>query len=265
MLIWDCDAGTLVTFATNMKKHVLSNKALIVIPYWAADRSAAIALSILLADVQPQHSEDFDLLFVARFDCPTVDSATIKHVSRKFNTMTHTSRRREKGWPAGCNGTFFGALEFIYHKMNAGQIPGYKFIFFCESDTVPLSRDCFGFLLRTWDALAGKQTLCMAGALVPDGGREHINGGAVMITGNLGFLKWIAQSVGGMRHIVGWDWALAGDFRARGWANVPGIRSLWHTPTMPISQSEGWERQGVVWLHGVKDDSLRKFSRQILV
>lgn len=248
-----------------MRKHVLSNKALIVIPYWAADRSAAIALSILLADIQPQHSEDFDILFVARFDCPQVDSATIKHVSRKFNTMTHTSKRRDTGWPAGCSGLFFGAMEFVYHKMAVAQLPGYKAVFMCEADTAPLSRDCFGYLHRQWDLISQRQAVCLAGALVPDGGREHINGGACLLSGNMAFLKWIALTVGGMKYSAGWDWALAGEFRTRGWVNVAGIRSLWHTPTMSISAAEGWERQGVVWLHGVKDDSLRRFSRQILV
>lgn len=264
MLIWDCDAGTLATFATDMKKHVVSNKILLVVPFWSADRHAAIALSHLLADIQPGHSEDIDILFCARFDCPQVDADTIKHVSRKFNTMTHVSKRRDTGWPAGCNGTFFGSLEYIYHKMEVGQLPGYKAIFMCEADTVPLTRDCFAYLHRQWDLISRRQPVCLAGALVPDGGRDHINGGACLLSGNLGFLKWITRTVGGMKSPVGWDFGLAGDFRARGWANIPGIRSLWGTPTMPIDHAEHYERSGVVWLHGVKDASLLRFARQIL-
>lgn len=247
-----------------MKKHAPSNKILIVLPFWEQDRAASIGLSHLLADIQPAHSHDIDILFVARFDCPQVDSATVKHVSRKFNAMLHTSKRRETGWPAGCNGTHFGALEFIYHKANTGGIPGYKAIFFCEADTVPLSVDCFAYLHREWERINRSKPVVVAGALVPDGGKEHVNGGACLLSGSLAFLRWLVIEVGGMKARVGWDFGLARDFRARGWANIPGIRSFWNTPTMSRAEAEDHARRGVVWLHGVKDGALCSHARSML-
>lgn len=247
-----------------MRKHTPSNKILIIVPFWAGDRHAAIALSHLLADLQPQHSDDIDLLFVARFDCPQVDASTLKHVSRKFNTFTHESKRRETGWPAGCNGTFFGAMEFCYHKMAAGKVPSYKALFICEADTIPLTRDCFGYLHRQWDLISRRQPTCMAGALIP-GVHDHINGGCCLISGNLSFLKWLVKDVGGMKALVGWDWGLAGDFKARGYANVPGIISLWQTPTISSGDADAWARRGIVWLHGIKDSSLLLHARKTLV
>lgn len=248
-----------------MKKHNPSNKILITIPYWERDRAAAMGLSQLLADIQPNHSDDFDVLFVARFDAKLPDPGIAKYVSRKFNVFTYTSKRRETGWPGGCNGTFFGSLEFIYHKMNMGQIPGYKAIFMCEADSIPLSRDCFAYLHRQWDGFACKKSVCLAGAVVPDGGREHINGGCCLLSGSMHFLKWIAHTVGGMKAQVGWDYGLAADFRARGWANILGIKSFWNTPTASAEAAECWARQGLIWVHGVKDDSLMKHARRMLV
>lgn len=248
-----------------MKKITPSNKILIIFPFWERDRVTLQGLSHLLADLMPSHSEDFDVLFVARFDCPQVDAATIKHVSRKFNVMTHTSRRRDVGWPGGCSGVFFGALEYVYHKMNVGQIPNYKALFICAADAVPISRDCFGYLHRQWDAIAQKKAICMAGALVPDGGREHINGDCCLLTGNLGFLKWITKTVGGMKARVGWDFGLADSFRDRGWSNIPGIRSFWGTPTSSMADAHSWARQGIIWVHGVKDESLLRNARTLLL
>lgn len=248
-----------------MRKITPSNKILLVIPFWSGDRLAAMGLADLLDDIQPSHSEDIDILFVARFDCPQVDATRIKRISRKFNIMTHISKRRETGWPAGCSGIFFGAMEFIYHKMVAGKIPGYKAIYICGADTIPLSRDCFAYLHRQWDSLSSRKPLCMAGALVPDGGKEHINGDCCLLSGGLSFLKWLVQDVGGMKVPVGWDYGLAGDFKARGWANIPGIISLWNTPTMSAIDAEVWAKRGVIWLHGVKDDSLLQYARRVLV
>lgn len=247
-----------------MKKRIPSNKILISIPFWEGDRHFAIMVARLLADIQPYHSEDFDLLLVSRFDCPSVDEATIKHVSRKFNVLTHRSKRRDTGWPLGCNGIFFGSLEYIYHKTNAGQIPGYKAIFNCAADTVPLTNECFGYLHREWEALSHKG-VTFAGALVPDGGKEHINGDATLFSGDPKYLKWLAVTVGGMRARVGWDFGLARDFRARGWANLPGIRSFWGTPSMSKADIAAQAKGGVVWMHGIKDDSALKWSRENIV
>lgn len=246
------------------KRHIPSNKILISIPFWEGDRHFAIMVARLLADIHPHHSSDFDLLLVSRFDCPPVDEATIKHISRKFNVLTHKSKRRDTGWPLGCNGIFFGSMEFIYHKANAGQIPGYKAIFNCAADSVPLSRDCFSYLHREWDALA-KQNITSAGALVQDGGKEHINGDATLLSGDPKFLRWLAIEVGGMRARVGWDFGLARDFRHRGWANLPGVRSFWGTASMPKATIAEHARNGIVWMHGVKDDSALNWARENLV
>jgi hypothetical protein len=247
------------------KKHLPSNKILIMLPFWAGDRNEMIDLARLLADLQPGHSDDFDVLFVARFDCPQVDSATINHVSRKFNVLTHTSKRRDTGWPMGCNGTFFGSLEYVYHKATYGHIPGYKALFNCASDSCPISIDCFAYLHREWEKANKKRVVTSAGALVPDGGKEHINGDATLLSGNISFLRWLAVEVGGMRASVGWDFGLARDFEHRGWANIPGIRSFWGTQTMPAGTIEHHAKRGIVWIHGVKDASVRDWARKNLL
>lgn len=238
-----------------------SDKILIVIPYWEGDRVRAIRLSHLLADLQPTHSDAFDIVFVNRFDAAPVKPTTITYVSRKFNVFQHRSARRETGWPAGCNGLFFGSMEFCYHKIAAEQVPAYKAVFICAGDTIPVRRDALSYLHQEWDRLSVK----VAGPLIPGGEKDHINGDACLLSGDLPFLKWITRDVGGIKVMAGWDWVLADDFKRRGWANIPGILSLWQTKTMSTETANDLVEKGAVWIHGVKDDSLLKYARKTIL
>lgn len=249
-----------------MNKQHKSDKILVSIPYWSGDRWQAMLLAKLLADLEPKHSTRADLLLVNRFDCRPFDAAAIKYLSRKFNIYQHKSARRDTGWPSGCNGLFFGALEYIYHMAESGKIPTYKCVLNMGADVVPLVKDWIDYLHYQWSFLPAnlRHPVTSAGALI-EGDHEHINGDAFLFTGELSFLKWLAKGIGGTKQKAGWDWVLADEFRARGWGNLPGVHSLWGTPTMPCAVAEEWRKNGAVLIHGVKDDSLLQFSRSVLL
>lgn len=249
-----------------IKRRPQTNKILIALPYWKGDQPAAMKLARLIADIEPTHCEWADLLFVARFDC-IHDHTTILQASRRFNVFTHISGRREVGWPAGCNGLLFGTMEFFYYKMLAEKIPQYKAILICEADTVPLTRNWIETASREWDRVQKLKTTRIAGAMVGGGefGRQHINGGCVMLSGEMKFLEWLTKRGAAYSSIAGWDWALAEEFKAWGWANIPGMKSYWNRPTMGLSEVEQLQKEGVFLLHGIKDDSLVKASRKALI
>lgn len=238
-----------------------SNKILITIPFWSQDREQAGYLARLLADLEPGHSSLADILFVARFDAKH-DPETVKYASRKFNCYTHTSARQETGWPHGCNGIFFGSLEFIYHKMEAKQIPHYKAFLMCEADTVPLRKHWLSWLHGEW---AKRSSSCISGALISHPEHPHINGGCCLITGELKFLKWLTKIASGIHVKAGWDWYLADEFYRRGWSDIPGIRSLWNTPTFTKEEIENLREEGAVLLHGCKDLSALTYARELLI
>jgi hypothetical protein len=251
-----------------MKAPVQTNKILIVLPFWEGDRSQAMSLARLLADLEPEHSDYADVLFVARFD-QKHDPDTVKYAARRFNVHTYVSQRRGVGWPLGCNSIFFGAMEFIYHKAAAGQIPLYKAVFFMGADTAPLCRGWIEKLSATWDSLNSKKQVYVAGHLIfasPNaGGRDHINGDALLLSGDLKFQKWLVKGVQDVRHNAGWDWALAGEFRRWGWAGIPFIRSEWQR-LAPFTQTD-WDRQisqGIFIFHGQKDQTLLELARKNL-
>jgi len=245
-------------------KYKPTNKILIAMPFWSGDKAQGMKLARLLADLEESHSKQADFLFVSRFDCKH-DDATVKHVARKFNTHTYTSKKRGVGWPSGCNSIFFGGLEWIYHKSEAGQIPGYKAIFWMGADTAPLSRAWVSQLCVEWGR---HNNIFAAGPMVPGSaqGRTHINGDAFMFSGELKFLRWLVRDIRDIKAPVGWDWALADQFERWGWADFSFIKSYWRYP-VPFTQSE-WEahtQKGVTLIHGVKDDTLLDLARKNLL
>lgn len=242
-----------------------TNKILIMLSFWSGDRDQAFKLARLLADLEPQHSELADFLFVARFD-QKHDADTVQYVARKFNVHTHVSRRQETGWPRGCNGIFFGGMEFVYHKMAARQIPRYKAIFNMGADSAPLDKNWLSSFCETWDSLNHHKKVCVAGALVdPRGEHPHINGDATFISGDLEFLKWLVMHASHGNANAGWDWYLSQQFAERGWSDIPAIVSLWNTPTFESNRWDGMVGAGIKMIHGVKDHSLLNLTRKKLL
>lgn len=244
-----------------------TNKILIVLMFWKDDKAQAMKLARLLADIELGHSNNADFLFVSRFDCEQ-DMDTVRVVARKFNCYTHQSKRRGTGWPAGCNSIFFGALEYIYHNMNAGKIPNYKAIFIIGADGAPMNLAWLEQLHLAWDHVNKNQRIFVAGAMVLDasGANDHINGDCILLSGDLQFMRWLAITVGDVTQNAGWDWCLAKDFRRWGWAGFPMLKSLWRV-ALPYTQ-ERWEdevRAGTAWLHGVKNEDLINLGRKNLL
>lgn len=242
----------------------MDEKILITIPFWSGDRDQALALGRLLADLEPAHSELADLMFICRFDSKN-DDETVRYVSRKFNASAHKSPRRSVGWPHGCNGTFFGTLERVYSDILSKRSPHYKAIFIAESDGGPLAKNWIQLLSSEWDRVraAANNRLCMAGHLIQHGGRLHINGGCCLIATD-DFLHHMAVKVGDLQVQAGWDWHMNKEFEARGWSHTPMIRSEWRTPTFTTEHWNRCSKDGVVWFHGVKDNSLITMAREIL-
>jgi hypothetical protein len=249
-----------------MKAPPRTQKILITIPFWSRDRDQAMELARLLADLEPAHSEIADFAFVSRPDSKPADLETSAHVSRKFNLYNVVSSRNETGWPAGCNGTFAGTLDWTLRGIYNGQLPAYRGIFICESDACPLTRNPIGYIHGEWMKLKNK---CVAGALIPPGphGRAHVNGGCCVIDADPKFLSWLVTSVGGAIATgkAGWDWYLAEQFKMKGWQDLPGIKSHWQRPTFAEGEWDSVVNGGVKWLHGVKDYSLINLARQKLL
>lgn len=243
-----------------------TTKILLALQYWDGDKAQAMQLAKLLADIEPKMSDRADFLFVSRFDCAH-DQATVSYVARKFKVFTYTSRRRGTGWPLGCNATFFGLMEWFYHKKVARQILPYKAVFAFEADGIPMSKTWIADLSNQWNWINNKKPVVMAGAWLPNGPIPdcgHINGNA-MITGDLKFLKHLITRVKDVKGSVGWDYGLAPIFREWGWSDMPQIRSVWRSPITEEIFLRHKNVGGTIWFHGAKEDTGIKLCRKHLL
>lgn len=239
-----------------------SRKIALVLQFWEGDKAQAMALARLLADLEPAHTGLADFIFVHRYDCEP-DDATIKYVSRRFNVFTHRSARRSTGWPRGCNGLFFGGVEYLYHmSAENARTPRYKAAFFMEADTCPLHRAWLPWLHAKWDDFKGKASIAGVRVVGPTIA-EHINGNCVL-SGNLKFLHWLVK-VAGEPANAGWDYALAGEFRRWGAGEIKGMEFHWKAPSMTEEDLTVLRDRGTIWLHGIKDFSALDFARKTLL
>lgn len=237
----------------------MGNKILLALQYWEGDRHAALELAHFLADLEPSHSELADFIFVHRFDSAPPGPEDVRLLARKFNTSVFKSRRRGIGWPDGCNELWFSTMEWIHGNILSKRMPGYKAIFTFEADGAPLVQDWVSRLSKIWDRVNISGKVCMAGAMLDHG--PHINGNALM-SGDMNFLTWITKRVGGVNPGCGWDFVLAPEFRKHGWADVPEMKSYYHTRDYTPQQYLAMLKAGLVWIHGVKDNSLIRMGRE---
>lgn len=241
-------------------------KILIALQYWGGDKAQAMKLASYMADLEPVHSHLADLLLVNRFDC-SPDPITINHIKRKFNTFVYKSPRRGIGWPHGCNSLFFGTMDWVQSMLAAKKVPDYKAVFLCEGDGAPLVSDWITRMSEAWDLANSISQVCVAGPMVPSspyGMHEHINGNC-LITGELKFLTWITRHVSDINPGVGWDYILAGEFRKRGWADIPGMRSLYRTLNFTEDEFLSMRASNWFYIHGDKSNSLIKHGRKFIL
>lgn len=226
--------------------------------FWAGDRAQAMAALRLIADLEPIHNPEFDILFSARFDCPApAYSTTVQYVARKFNVFTYTSTSKRTGWPAGCNALWLDSMHHIADSMQSGRMPRYKWVLCMESDDAPLTKNWLEELDRSWD----RHAMYVQGNVVQFP-KWHCNGNA-MFSCDPEFMAFLRK----VKTIpnLGWDFVLADQFRWWGWADVPAIRSIWGTKSLSPESIQSFISGGCHMLHGVKDNSVLSWGRQNLL
>lgn len=231
------------------------SKILIALQYWEGDRSQAMRVARLMADLEPKLCEIADFLFCARFDCEH-DLETINYVSKKFTTYHFINRnRRGQGWPFGCNELWFGTMTHILEQTEAGNMPQYKAILTCEADSFPLCPGWLEVLHSEWDEKKAQ----VVGVLL-NSPLEHVNGNA-LFSGDYKFLDLIARKISGCTPMGGWDAVLAPTFKKLGWANSYRMRSWWGYKTMPKETYDQLLGEKVVFFHGCKDNTPGEYVR----
>lgn len=242
-------------------------EGLIALQFWNGDRQRALENALLLAENEPTHRANVDLLFSARFDS-THDAKVVTETARKFNTRTYTTKTRATGHPWGCWGLWFSTIEWVYHMKKAGKVPDYKWIFAFESDTAPVRKDWLDQLIAEWDRrnpdpknpsiyVLGSETFHWA---------HHINGN-MMLSADMKFLKWLVEgvTVSGVRPNGAWDLDLFPHFARWGVGYTSKIRNVCGKPSLSQEEFEWFANNDTAFVHGVKNDDLYNLSRRNLL
>lgn len=232
-------------------------RRVIVLQYWAGDREAALRLARYISDVQGKPCPEVDFVFAYRGDNEPPDDRTLKQVGRFFNVFTVRSPRSIAGWPAGPWALWFSAVEWLAER------PQVKWALTFEADCVPLTRDWLEVLDSEWDR---RQNDARMLGCAPLGGVAHLNGN-MMMSCDPSFLKWIVRgvTVTGVPSPEGWDTYLFPQFLRWGCAISPAFLSVWQTKSAGVGFYARVRKDGVVFVHGVKDDSLLSQARRALL
>jgi hypothetical protein len=235
-------------------------KFLVALQYWNGDRKAASELLELFSETVPENNPWADLVVFRRFDADPMDPELLKKLHRNFNKVYEIrGKHHATGWPDGCNGLWHNLVTEAEYRHNfTKEWQGYKAFLSIESDTCPLSDDWLEVLSREWD----ENDVFVMGAWDSRNGDcpgvGHINGNGMF---SIDLARKASRPLlpeGGR----GWDTWFAALFRDLGWQGSYAVRNIWGCPTLSEEDFLKMRQTGAVFLHGIKDDSVRKLYRK---
>jgi len=217
--------------------------------YWEGDKQRALSVARMIADLQAEKDDRFQFMFLRRFDATPVDDETIGYVGRKFDILTHTCRRKEVGWPAGCNGMASDALMLAQEKWNTGEWKRVTGVWLLESDILPLYRNWLYRIEREWKMALEDGKLVMGAWSPHHSPVGHING-------NMLFHPSLCDRVKGLEGSaphIGWDVYHAQRLHRHAWKSNQMLNLYRGINVTEADIYAPGTRYAFV--HGIKDDS----------
>ncbi len=230
-------------------------EGLIVLQFWQGDRDKAMRLAKFIADIEPKKRDDIDFMFMARADC-SHDRATANYVARKFNVGLLKPQMRAVGHPWACWVMLFSILEWLWKMKQAGTRAPYKWVLAFEPDCVPISKTWLDDLKAEWNSLnayvVGSETFHW---------QMHLNGNAMYSCAD-DFLQWFVQglTIQAVPQKEPYDIWLFPRFAQWGVGYSRKIANRCGQPSMTPEEAQALMNMGLVFVHGVKDDSLFHYA-----
>lgn len=230
-------------------------KFLVALQYWEGDRESSLSLLELFHETVSEKNPWADLVIVHRFDTTPPPEDLLKKLHVNFNKVYVVKGAHQSvGWPDGCNGLWYNLVSyagerFLFYR----DWVEYKAFLSMESDSCPLVDEWLRVLSREWD----DNEVCVLGAWDSRNGDcpglGHINGNGMFdinLAGKAGVPLLPPQG-------KGWDTYFARLFKTLGWQGTYAIRNIWNHPTLDEKTFLQMRKDGAVFLHGIKDFSVR--------
>jgi hypothetical protein len=219
--------------------------------FWAGDKDRAMALSRLIADLEPTPRTDAMFMFTARFDCEH-DKETIEYVSQKFPVIIYKTRRNAGGWPNGPNQMMACSYEFLVESVKRNSLKGINlqtdFVLFMESDCVPLRNNWIRMLSEEF--MASGKSVVGAWLKAGDANCEHVNGNCLVA---MNFYRKF-PSIFHPPERGGWDATLAYGILP----HAHPSKLIWSDYQLGMNHNP-WRGDGYLWepkRYGCKDNAL---------
>lgn len=235
-----------------------NRRIVLVAQYWQGDRDVAMRNVRRIVDNEPAPRTDFEICFVARFDCQH-DQATIDYAAKKFHVSTYTGSRRGTGWPFGCNDLVCDIFQESYRRLRNGQWAQVRAIFLMEGDCVPVHRDWLNRLSAEWTATERIGKWLTGWWIEHSSPVGHINGNMLIHPNIAHFLPQLI----GCPAAKAWDCAFAPLFQPH-WRKANFMENLYAQRGIPRAQIEDIVKSGVVVIHGVKDMTVEDYADSVL-
>jgi hypothetical protein len=228
------------------------------------DMEAAIELTQLICEIEPERRPDTEFFLVYRKDCPLDFPRYFAFLAgQKFGRVRACmARNHDEGHAGGCNMLAASAFIEMTLLLREGICQHTGFLLF-EPDCVPVTRDWIDRLSAEWDRVSalGKEAF---GHWHQQGGPDtlHMNGNAVFRTT---FFDEHPTTIVGPQGI-GWDYFFRDRFIPMS-CDSNLIFQLYNTYGLSHSAFASLNKNGVrpAFLHGVKDGSARQHARTFLL
>jgi hypothetical protein len=232
-------------------------KFLLALQVWEGDIKDGESLCKVLLRLAPENGyKAADLALVTRFDCRKFSTRLVQDLQEVFGqVLLFTSPRKETGYPGGCNGLWHGTIQWVAESIKRGEMD-YSSVLTTEADACPLVGNWDVQLQQAWEE---RQDSKIVGYWHPSPCEPgHVNGNALFEATlfNESVQLW------GCDANQPWDVYHARLFERLGWKGDSRFYSMWQTPTVSADFILGLVRQGTVWLHGIKDSSVRDWVSQ---
>lgn len=220
------------------------------ISFWEGDRTEAMRLCRMIADIEDTPRDDVTVILLARYDTPH-DEDTIAYMRRKFpNIEAHASTTQWSGWPTGPNGM---ARDLLLMMESRIEFDG---VIMLEPDCVPLTRHWLNILIDEWQQ-ARAQSKVMMGSWRNSGcPGGHINGNAFIIPQLATFLRKRGLEIAQTPKSLAWD-VYVSPFLREHWSTCGRILNKFQSRNASVEDLETPELgdHPPCLVHGYKDSS----------
>lgn len=234
----------------------------IFLQFHTADRSRAMEVARLIADIEPRYCPSIELIFAYRFDCEPPDNATLYRCVQKMAVSQFKTKTKWYGWPAGPNGMAVDCMMEAKRCSDAGIWAANDLVLLLEPDVCPLSLTWIDDLLAEWHKARAEHAILMGSWRNSGGAHGHINGNCGIIPNFANVIR-VDMLV---NQDTAWDCVIAPYVKDR-WYITGLIKNVFQTEHIMPSEIEKPEvgDRAPVLIHGIKSSDALDYAKHKLL